>query len=1182
MRGKRPSLYWAILAVALIPLMATAALAQSGRGSISGLVKDASGSVVPGVQVTATHRQTNTVSGAVTNADGLYAVRNLAIGSYSVSFVLEGFSSHTRDGIELGLGETITLDHTLTVGGLAEAVTVSADTSLLETGNAEIGTSMSSRVVRDLPLDISGGRSMLQFAYAVTPSVEGEGKGNTWNSHVAGGAEFTNEVVLDGVSAVIQIGGWVGESSPPMEAVDEFKVQTSGIPAEYGRTGGGVFNFSLKSGTNAFHGSAYGGLRNEVLNANTWQNNYLKETNPANADEYERAEDRQYLAGFSLGGPIIKDKTFFYVSVEEYTQSRFVLGAFNQTVPIAAFLDGDFSSLLNTSGAPLGYDRAGNPIYRGAIRDPLTGNVFPGNVIPTSRISSTSRQISDIYRQGYLPQVDRLTNNSSIPQYNSPDFEQRQFSLKLTHQFSPKSQLSGSFIYSKRPRTLVDSGGIWDPNDSNDMGGPLSKGRRQIVTSPQVRLHYSHTVSQNLLNVANFSWGRYNNPSRAGSADGDWPQTLGFGSTGVGNFPEVGFGGAVNGVGITDIGYGANDGYTSNVIILSDSLSWVKGRHSFKFGGEYRHMQTTSWENSGALGFDFTPDETRFLGQPWSNQTGFGFASFLLGGVHEAEMQTPSDLTGRRNYVALYAQDDLRVNDKLTLNLGLRWETTGPWTEKSGHWGNFNTTAISSTTGLPGLLEFAEDGSTTFEGPRDWTQFAPRVGLTYQAASRAVIRAAYGMFYQGIGMDYWFGVPYSFAPGFRSTNRVGPVGGGVAAFNWDSGYPGVEIPGTTNPDAIPWGPASMSPEGLSSGRVHQWNAGVDFELSRDFVVGVNYMGNKGENLNSGDLQRNQPLMQELGDLHRRGQEWNWVSDEASAAAAGVPYPYPGFSNFAFLTLSPYPTVAELWGPLFFVGSPLGSQSYHALQITANKRRSHGFTGYASYTFSKARGNVATGFQENWDSGDLQDVNNLAMESGVIARFDRAHVLKGYLAWELPFGKERRYMNQGGLADALLGGWEVSLIFRYESGVPLRILSNNYYNGWSEDYKFYPIYANRVANVDPNSQFDPGQFDMANPGAGGNSYFDPSAFSNPAYGDFGTGPGYFEELRSHGAAYEDFGLMKYFTIGPVRAQLRLELINLFNRHYFDDPVTDIGSPLFGQVISTGGTPRQGQVALRFEW
>jgi hypothetical protein len=435
-------LAWATLAVALILLMVTPALAQSGRGTISGRVKDASGSVVPGVVVSATHRATNAVTTATTNADGLYSLRNLPIGIYAVNFTLQGFKPYTQEGIELDLGETVTLDYTLTVGGVAEAVTVTADTALLNKSNPEIGTSMASDLVTNLPLNFAGGRSLENFAYAIAPSVEG----NNWTSTINGGAPFTKEVVLDGTSAVIQIGGHIGESSPPMEAVEEFTVQTSGIPAEYGRTAGGVFNFSLKSGTNQFRGSAYGYLRNEALNANTWQNNYLAATDPENAGDYERAEDRQYLGGASLGGPIIKDKTFFYVAVEEYQQTRFLLGGLTQTVPTERMLGGDFSQLLNTGAAPLGFDAGGNPIYPGAIFDPRTGRVFPGNIIPANRISSASQQIVDIYRQGYLPQVDRVVDNSALTYYNDPDFKQHQVSVKLTHRLSNTSQLDGSFI----------------------------------------------------------------------------------------------------------------------------------------------------------------------------------------------------------------------------------------------------------------------------------------------------------------------------------------------------------------------------------------------------------------------------------------------------------------------------------------------------------------------------------------------------------------------------------------------------------------------------------------------------------------------------------------------------------------------------------------------------------------
>jgi hypothetical protein len=321
-------------------------------------------------------------------------------------------------------------------------------------------------------------------------------------------------------------------------------------------------------------------------------------------------------------------------------------------------------------------------------------------------------------------------------------------------------------------------------------------------------------------------------------------------------------------------------------------------------------------------------------------------------------------------------------------------------------------------------------------------------------------------------------------------------------------------------------------------------------------------------------------MQALGDLHRRGQEWNWVWDEASAAASGVPYPYPGFSNTAHHTLSPFPQVATTWGGLLHVNSPLGRQRYNALQITANKRMSRGFAGHVAYTYARARGHNTTmgGFQETWSTGLIQDVNQLDMEADVIAKHDLTHVLKGYLAWELPFGQGRRWANSSGWQDALFGGWTVSLLFRYETGPPLRILSNNYYAGWND--WGYPIYVNADPNGNLDNQFDPGQFDITDPGSSGNRYFDSNAFSNPDYGEFGEGPGYFEQLRDHSRAYEDVGIMKTFGLSDrFRMQLRMEVINLFNRKYYGTPVTSIGDANFGNVVGLTGESRKIQLWLR---
>jgi hypothetical protein len=434
------------------------------------------------------------------------------------------------------------------------------------------------------------------------------------------------------------------------------------------------------------------------------------------------------------------------------------------------------------------------------------------------------------------------------------------------------------------------------------------------------------------------------------------------------------------------------------------------------------------------------------------------------------------------------------------------------------------------------------------------------------------------MFYQPIGSDYWAGVPFSFAPGYRADNRVDAIGQGAPVFNWDNGYPGVEIPpAEKDPNYMTWGPVSMSKEGLTSGRIQQWNAGVEYELTNDLVLGANYIGTRGSRLNSGELERNQPYMNELTALVQRGQEWNWVYDEASAAASGVPYPYQGFSNFSFMALSPYPTPAEQWGPVYYVGSPLGSSDYTAFQFTLVKRMSNGLAANMSYTWSRAHGNQASGFQETWSNGRIQDTNNLDYEADVIGINDRTHIFKGYVAWELPFGQGRKWLDQGGVLDTLLGGWQLSLIFRYQTGTPLRINSNNYLPGW-----YWPIYVNADPSGDYSRQFD-GNFDQSNPTADGNLYFKPGNFSNPAYGEYGEGPGRFEQVRGFGWAGEDIGLLKNFRFGDrYRLQVRFELINAFNRHYYSNPTTNIGNDNFGYVVSTTGTGRQGQVGIRFEW
>ena len=299
--------------LALVCLSDGVLRAQSERGTIRGLIVDATNSAIERVSVTATNVDTGVTTASISDRDGLYSLLNLPPGRYDLAFEKDGFRPLVH-AMTVGVQSALRLDVTLQVGGVRDSVTVNATSPLLDSRSGATGTTLQNAVITNLPLNITSGRSIENFAYAIAPGVEG----NNWTSNIVGGAPFTKEVILDGTSATIQIQGHITESSPPMEAVQEFKIDTSGMPAEYGRTGGGVFNFSLRSGTNALHGSAYGQFRHEAFDANTWMNDYLASADPANTDLYAKPRDRQQLGGVSLGGPVRENKTFYFLSFEEY------------------------------------------------------------------------------------------------------------------------------------------------------------------------------------------------------------------------------------------------------------------------------------------------------------------------------------------------------------------------------------------------------------------------------------------------------------------------------------------------------------------------------------------------------------------------------------------------------------------------------------------------------------------------------------------------------------------------------------------------------------------------------------------------------------------------------------------------------------------------------------------------
>ena len=1163
--------------VALLFFTAVAVFGQSDRATLIGTVMDSTGAVIPGVSVTATNVQTKVQTSATTSDVGLYRILNLPVGQYSVLFGKEGFRTLERTGITLGISQVAEIDVTLNLGAVAQMIEVNAQAPVLQSQTNDLGSTMSLQAYRALPLSIDGGRDIMAFAFAVTPGVEG----NSWTTYISGTQAFSNEVLIDGTLAQESETGQLLESEPPMEAVQEFRVDTGGMSgARAMYTAGGTFSFIMKSGTNQFHGSAVTLWQNEALNANSWMNNYNAVSKP---------RSRHSDIAFSAGGPIIKNKTFVFGAFEQYRKADYTAGSSDRTVPTPDFLNGDFGALLDTS-VQLGTDAGGNPIYKGAIIDPTTHLVFPDNVIPQP-FSKVAQQIIPLFQQYYKPLGPGLTNNNAATVSNNPWFHQTQFSVKVDHNFSEKNRLASSYIWTARPRILVDAGGIWSTLDPN--GGPLAKSRMQKITDHKFRLSDSYNFTPSLLNVISFTAEHFRNPSLAQAASGDWPSKLGFGDTGAGNFPEIDFGKKVNGFWEDPIGYNSKGFYTSNVLVGDETLTWIKGRHTITFGGELRAFQINSHGGNGTLNFDFTNNQTGAPTAPYASQVGFGFASFLLGNVSSASMGTPYDLYGRRKSLSIFAEDSFKVNSRLTLNYGLNWNQTYPFHEKYGHWASFDGSLVDSTTGMRGQTAYLSNGSQTFEGSTRWSDFAPHIGFAYKVANRIVARASYAMFYVPIGIDYWSGVPYGWAPGYFPTNQVPATQNFAPAFNWDNGYPGQSVSGTLDPNYLGTWLVAISPETLRPGITNQWNGGVEFELTPNTRFSLNYLATRGTHLHDGTLEQNAPQNSTLSSLLKSGHEWDWVWDKASAAAAGVPYPYAGFSNFSFAALYPYPQIVGAWDYLFYVGSPRGHSQYDSFQAELVQRTSHGLTMDMSYTLAHQRstgafnyGTAGSNFQESWETTAwLQDLHDLSWAGNNIQPYNQS-IVKGYILYTLPFGNGRHFLSgKGRWVNGIVGDWTLGTTLYYSTGTPLSVYSYEWYPGpaWGAFGIPSTIYSNVAGGADLSRHFDGAKFNPSNHADPGNNYFSPAGFSDPGYGNFGNSGPYVAGLNGFGYASENLAVYKDFKIKErMKLQIRGEFFNVFNRHHFDNPNTSLSSPYFGNVMSVGGSPRVGQLGARFEW
>ncbi len=1198
------------LAITLfIALSAVGAVAQSDQGSLSGSVLDSTGALVPNAEITLTGAGTGVVHKTTASSSGTYHFPYLQVGIYNVTVTATGFKTAEQTGVQIQVNTTAALDITLQPGEASTTVTVVADAPALQTESSDVGTVVGTRQIEELPLALAAtGQSHLRSAESfvfLTPGTAGPGTDDSsgiFESKLSGGQNFSTEVLLDGASIVhAELGSTFDENAPSVEALSEFKVTTSTIPAEFGRTSGGVESFSTKSGGNTFHGTGFFFFRNDKWNANSWRNNFVGAPKP---------RDHQKDYGGSLGGPVWipklydgRNKTFFFFSWEQYRNNQ---GASSlTTLPTDAERTGDFSALLGPSTGLINPCDPFDPVKKGQIYDPSTTTVvggqkcrlpIAGNII-TTPLSAVAQNVLSFLkvRPNITPdsQGRNFIFNSNIPIFDTTT------SFRIDHNLGENNKFF--FSYSSRDQEQI--------NGTPSLPAPLDPNFFKSRFSHYVRFGWDDTLSPTLLNHFNVGFNRLNDPSRGVSRTGqDWEKTLGIsGASGV-YFPVMQFFGSPLNIGYQSVGGGNADIAIPNSLLVADSVSWAKGRHSLRFGFEWRHSQFSRFNNANTSPtYTFEPFQTSFT--PNDNQTGDPFASFLLGLPNE-ETLSISSLIPRwnQNYYAAYVQDDFKMRRDLTVNLGLRYDVDTPRHEAHGAQSvldlsaqNCGNSAVPISPCVPGALVYGPNatGAKTY-----FKDFGPRIGFAYSPgiwSNKTVLRGGFGIFYTALSYSDFGDALTSgtkATPDFKSLDSFTPVQA------LDQGFPSFTPPSNAQDPALLNGGNGGNPFYVGSdygrpGMVQNWSLEIQHQFLPDLILSVGYIGQHSTRLHSLLVQENS-LNPKYFPL---GTKLNDCIDPTNVNCA------PGLATLATLGVTVPSWFLPLYGPGVQVGQLLrpfpqyksidtasnlenkGQSTYNALQAKLERRFRNGINLLASYTYSKTLTDADTSFPffTGGNSGvfGAQNPNNLKAEKSVSFQ-DIGHAFVLSYLYELPVGPGKKYLNHG-VASKVLGGWEISAVHRYQSGTP--VFFNEFANSapfTENNFRFSQIPG--VPLLSPNaSHFNPFGTDSGcteNPDGtfhsnSGNNYFNCAAFLDPNAASlvaargyvFGNLPQTVSGLRNPGYVNEDFSIIKSTKLFETHTlTFKVDIPNAFNRHVFgrrDGILTD----------STFGVPGNANFASR---
>lgn len=1162
----RPVLAALLLAVVL--LTPSIGLGQSDRGNIEGVVRDTSKAVIPGVSVRVVNTATNATTELVTSETGAFTATNLPPGTYRVEASLVGFRSAVVGGVILNVGATAKADITLDLGSVNETVTVEAKQTVVETTDAKVSTKMPNQLIDQLPLVVGGAMRSVFDLVATIPETKGSGNAVS----LGGGQGGAFGASLDGVSVNTNRAADTTETAfltPSVEAITEFSVETNGFKPEYGQAGGGGITFASKSGTNRFQGSVYEFFRDDALD----KKGYF---------EKQKGDFKQHNYGAAGGGPIRipglyngTDRSFFFVSFEGFRNVQATNGAVF-SVPTPEMLTGDFSKWVDGNGKPIQiYDPATtrpNPSGSGYVRDP-----FLNNQIPVSRFSKVAQQYLALIKQynltpnnGAAPGTPNYVRNNYTSAGGTTLETTQKFSLKLDHTLNNSNRFN--FLFN-RASNLVR------PGDAGPAGlpAPFNAFQQSSYDADLYRAGWDWN-SAKMVNRLTLGWNTFNKDAFSVNVGKDWKSTVCIPNAVDCNVNM----GRVSFTEFSTWGGLADNGTEQPRFTIKDDFSFLARNHMLKAGFIYDRQQANGFGQqniAGLAGFDFR--ETSIPGATTLAGGGSSFASFLLGAADTGATETIRYLQQIYPYYAGYLQDDWRINSRLTVNFGVRYEYTAPPRAGGDKYSDLDPSrANPAVNDYPGALVFAGSGDgrtgtrTMFNG---YTRaFAPRVSGAYSLDERTTFRAGIGRSFGRVTVTQ----SSSHYSGFIGQYAFASTDSGVTpAFSLDSGLPYYPLPPQINPafannTNVDWF------NGDEAGRpavYDTWTASVQRELFPGFAVEFDYNGSHGSHLQATLLNPNQVSMDVVNNLIAQlgpaatAALLNSQITSAAAVAAGIKPPYPSFKDpkvqqsrtvaQALRRFPQYLNVDLASGG----GDKTGRSWYHAGVVKVTQRMRNGLAVQASYTYSR----LMTDADSFSGSGGSIDAAHPELEYS-IGRFDQPHNIKINAVYELPFGEGRRWIQKG-IGNAALGGWRVSFSGSYSSGYPIGVTSNGVLNVFNRTNRPNVVPGAAWRAPISGSEFDPAV----------DKWLSAAAFVQPV-GALGNAPRTNGDVRNPWSLNENISIAKTFKIAKARLDFRVEAFNLFNRVVWGAPNTNFSSNQFGVISSQANQPRRMQLGLKFYW